>query len=147
MGSTTRFTVRPRTRGFGDWTIRFGSFPKRFPPVEAPINLVQIKTRTSKEEEQAKLLAGMGSDIAGLLKQDQLICNKCPIPWRQDDVDTVINHEVLRLMRSYSSGKSFKERARPLLAYFLMGAPNWQAIAKARLVRLHAPLSPSFGRR
>jgi MoaA/NifB/PqqE/SkfB family radical SAM enzyme len=120
--------------------------PKKPDSVEAPLNLVQIKTRTSEEEEQAKLLAGMASNITGFLKQDQLICSKCPIPWRQDDVDNVITDEVLQLMKSYT-GKSVKERARTVLAYFLMGAPNWRAIAKAELVRLHAPLSLSFGRR
>lgn len=115
--------------------------------VEPSTNLVQIKAKTFHEEEQAKRLAGMGSDIARLLKQDQLICSKCPIPWRQGDVDNVIKDEVVKLMRFYSSEKSLQGRAMSVLAYLLMGAPDWKAIAKARLLRLQAPLSLSFGRR
>lgn len=120
-------------------------------PVQPAANLVQIKTKTSgasaEEEEHAKLLAGMGSDVAGLLRQDQLICSKCPIPWRQDDIDNVINEEVVQLREAYRTGKSFKDRARAVTAYLLMGAPNWTVIAKAKLGRLQAPLSLSFGRR
>jgi MoaA/NifB/PqqE/SkfB family radical SAM enzyme len=117
---------------------------------QAPANLVQIErtttTRTAHEQE-ADLIAGMGSNISKALKQDELICQKCPIPWRQDDVDKIITDEVSSLMKAFWEEKSLRKKARVALAYLLMGAPLWTDIAQAKLRKIRAPLSPSFDRR
>jgi hypothetical protein len=76
-----------------------------------------------------------------------LICQKCPIPWRQDDVDKIIIDEVTSLMKSFWGEKSLKQKTRVALAYLLMGAPLWTEIARAKLRKIGAPLSLSFDRR
>lgn len=118
--------------------------------VEAQSNLVQIErkdpARVSKEDD-SDLIAGMGSNLSKSLNQGELICNKCPIPWRQDDVDSVISKEVARLMRSFWETKSLKNRARVATAYLLMGAPGWTDIARAKLHKTRATLSLAFDRR
>jgi MoaA/NifB/PqqE/SkfB family radical SAM enzyme len=115
-------------------------------------NLVQIERQTTPQqqlllEEDASLIAGMGSNISKSLKQDELICQKCPIPWRQDDVDKIIIDEVTSLMKSFWGEKSLKQKTRVALAYLLMGAPLWTEIARAKLRKIGAPLSLSFDRR
>lgn len=113
------------------------STPNPPSPVEVPTNLVQIeKKKTATQllhEEDASLIAGMGSNISKSLKQDELICQKCPIPWRQDDVDKVIADELSRLIKSFREEKSFRKKARVAAAYVLMGAPGWTDIARAKL--------------
>lgn len=117
--------------------------------VKAQTNLVQIgKSAPAQllDDEESRLIAGMGSNISKSLKQGELICHKCPIPWRQDDVDKVIAEEVLNLTNSFREEKSLKKKARVAVAYLLMGAPGWTDIARAKLQRMRASLSPSFNR-
>jgi hypothetical protein len=156
---------------FGDYSIKNGFFDvwnnSTFKRARAPFtangktpapetvavnvqsSLVQIEKRTPArllQEEQSSFIAGMGSNVSKSLEQDELICNKCPIPWRQDDVDKVIADEVLSLMKSFREEKSFKKKVRVAAAYLLMGAPGWTNIAWARLHRMMAPASLSFDR-
>lgn len=116
----------------------------------AQSNLVQIERNAPAQaspEEDGSLIAGMGSNVSKALKRDELICHKCPIPWRQDDVDNVISKEVSRLIESFWAAKSLKERTRVAAAYLLMGAPGWTDIARAKLHKTRATLSLSFDRR
>jgi MoaA/NifB/PqqE/SkfB family radical SAM enzyme len=118
--------------------------------VESAANLVQIERKTKAQllhEEEATLLAGMGSNVSKSLKQDELICQKCPIPWRQDDVDKIISGEVASLVNAFGREKSLKWKSRVALAYLLMGAPLWRDIMRAKLRKWGAPLSLSFDRR
>jgi MoaA/NifB/PqqE/SkfB family radical SAM enzyme len=130
--------------------------PPSPPAFEAPANnLVQIERVTTSaavatnllHEEEAELIAGMGSNISKSLKQDELICQKCPIPYRQDEVDKIIAAEVAGLMKSFKSEKSLGKKVHVVLAYLLMGAPQWTDIAQAKLRKMGASLSPSFDRR
>lgn len=158
---------------FGDYTIKDGFFSvwnnatyKRArtpfkangqPSVAAPINtveqvnLVQIEKRTqtqlSKEEEDHLLLDGMAANVPKSLKQDELICNKCPIPWRQDDVHKVIADEVTKLWMSFHEEKSLRQKARVAVAYLLMGAPTWRDILRAKLQNMRASHSLSLDQR
>ena len=106
--------------------------------VKSENNLVQIQTNSAKSlaENAADLVAGMAANLSASLKNDELICQKCPIPWRQDDVDNVIADEANRLVMSYKEQKSIKDKARVLLAYLLIGAPNWKTLARIRFGRL-----------
>jgi MoaA/NifB/PqqE/SkfB family radical SAM enzyme len=91
--------------------------------------LVQIKHATptlSPQDEHNELIAGMGSNVAASLDAGELICQKCPIPWRQDDVLTLIAEEVYRLVRIVRSNDSLRTKAHALFAYLLMGAPDWR---------------------
>jgi len=114
--------------------------------VITPSSLVQIEKRTPSQllqEQQSSFIAGMGSNISKSLEQGELICHKCPIPWRQDDVDKVIAEEVFNLMTSFRGEKSLKTKARAAAAYLLMGAPSWTEIARTKLHRMIAPVSLS----
>lgn len=114
-------------------------------------NLVQIERKTPAaasplQAEEADLISGMGSNVSKSLTQDELICHKCPIPWRQDDVDKIIADTVTNLVNAFHEGKTLKQKARVAAAYLLMGAPSWTEIARAKLHRMRASLSPSFNR-
>lgn len=94
---------------------------------EAGSGLVQIESRQPKsslKEDGVDLCAGMGAQLPDLLSEDELICHKCPIPYRQDDVYNFIDSETERLVESFWTERSLKKRAHILLAYLLMGAPH-----------------------
>jgi hypothetical protein len=113
-------------------------------------SLVQIEKKALKEltkEEETGLVAGMAAKLGESLGENELICNKCPIPWRQDDVHGIIAGEAYNLVQAYMKETALRKRARLLLAYLLVGAPNWRSIARAKLRKMGAPLSLSFGRR
>jgi MoaA/NifB/PqqE/SkfB family radical SAM enzyme len=96
-------------------------------PTQSP--LVQINYAPSSPEpkdEQSELIAGMGSNVSASLDSGELICQKCPIPWRQDDALSLITEEVIRLVRTVRSNDSLKTTAHALFAYLLMGAPEWR---------------------
>lgn len=104
-------------------------------------SLVQIERTPSQKlskNEGSDLIAGMGSSVSASLEAGELICQKCPIPWRQDDVLIVISDEVFRLVRIILLNDSLKMTARAIFAYLLMGAPDWRhwfPRAARRLVR------------
>jgi hypothetical protein len=114
-------------------------------PVVAPTQersgLVQIETKTAKQaaEDSAEFVAGMGSNISDLLAQDELICRKCPIPWRQDDVHAIIAGEVRTLSEQFWE-RGLKKKAAALAAYLLMGAPNLGEQRKLLFQRARASL-------
>jgi MoaA/NifB/PqqE/SkfB family radical SAM enzyme len=113
-------------------------------------NLVQIERKTAATEpsmvEESDLIAGMGSNVSKSLMQGELICQKCPIPWRQDDVDKVITDAITDLVNAFHEATNLRQKARVAAAYLLMGAPSWTEIARAKLQRMRASLSPSFNR-
>jgi Predicted Fe-S oxidoreductases len=116
------------------------SIPSVPAPEPTQNGLVQIQHTTSNQigSEGADLIAGMGLGVSGALKGDELICEKCPIPWRQDDVLNVISEEVVRLVRIIQVSNSLKTTARAVFAYLLMGAPEfrvWSPRAVRRLVK------------
>jgi MoaA/NifB/PqqE/SkfB family radical SAM enzyme len=158
---------------FGDYSIKDGFFsvwnnatfrrartafkPDSQPQAPTPVaepeqtNLVQIERKKPaqllKEEESENLVDGMAANISKSLKEGELICNKCPIPWRQDDVDKVIAEEVTNLYNAFHEEKSLKKKARVAAAYLLMGAPSWVDIVRAKLRNMKSPLSLSLDRR
>jgi len=118
--------------------------------LKAENHLVQIETKATAallKNHESLAVDGMGGNLAKALSANELICHKCPIPWRQDDVHGIISEEASSLVRAYMEETAVPKRARLLLAYLLVGAPNWKTIARAKLGKLVAPLSLSFGRR
>jgi hypothetical protein len=73
-----------------------------------------------------KRLDGLGGEVQALLKEDQLICHKCPIVFTQDVVDMVIDY-IANLHASY-----FKQTGdiRHFIALLLMGLPYRWLIPK-----------------
>lgn len=149
-GEQTDFGEYSGTRGFLDvWnnaTFKRARalFSKSGPPtadghvVKAENSFVQIQTKSSRQlaESAADLVAGMAANMSGFLKEDELICQKCPVPWRQDDVDSVLAGEARRLILSYKEQKSIKDKARVLLACVLIAAPYWKTVARISFARL-----------
>ena len=71
-------------------------------------------------EGVAKRLEGMASTLQATLDEGQLICERCPIPFRQDDVDIQIrqiSHECANLFVS-------QRDLRYVAALLLMGVPD-----------------------
>lgn len=111
--------------------------------------LVQIEARPSKAragEAEADRIAGMAANLSQSLTADELICHKCPIPWRQDDVVDIIEREVVHLSRSFWEGRSVKTRAAALSSYLLMGAPGFREQLRLVFVRARNSLGYRFGR-
>jgi len=148
-GEQTDFGEYSGTRGFLDvWnnaTFKRARalFSKSGPPttndhaVKAENSFVQIQTNSSKQlAESAAGLVGMAADLSASLKEDELICQKCPTTWRQDDIDGVIAVEVRSLILSCKEQKSIKHMARVLLACALIGAPYWKTVARIGFARL-----------
>jgi hypothetical protein len=108
---------------------------------------VQIEARPSKPQAgEADLIAGMAANLSQSLTTDELICHKCPMPWRQDDVDDIIEREVGNLSRSFWEGRSVKTRAAALSSYLLMGAPGFLEQLRRTFARARASLGYRFGK-
>ncbi|MGA9048012.1 MAG: radical SAM protein [Dehalococcoidia bacterium] len=68
----------------------------------------------------------MASGLSMSMSEDEIICQKCPIPWRQNENRYLINDIGYSLMASFF--KSPVKNARNLLAYLMMGATSLQDI-------------------
>lgn len=93
--------------------------------------LVQIE-RKSTSDEDVELLAGMAARLGDSLEKNELICHKCPIPWRQDDVHAIIAGEAHNLVQAYRRETGLRKKAWLLFAYLLVGAPNLREFSLRR---------------
>jgi len=81
-----------------------------------------------KQQEMISRIDGMAMGLNHSLAQDELICNKCPIPFRQDDVRLTILDITYMLAHTLRHDPSLKQKLRSVVAYALMGAPYWQRL-------------------
>lgn len=78
---------------------------------------------------------GMGSGLVGPDRDGRLVCEDCPIPFRQNDMDRVVGDIAHGLGATLRRDGLFSPAARrSLLAYLLMGAPFWRKFV-LRLLR------------
>jgi MoaA/NifB/PqqE/SkfB family radical SAM enzyme len=81
----------------------------------------------------AEIINGMGVQAHSLLKPGELICQQCPIPFRQDEADRTIARVARGLLRHIW-------RPRSALAFLLMGGMNrfiFRRVAQAITRRQH----------
>ena len=81
-------------------------------------------------QEIMRRVDGMAVEVNHSLAADELICHKCPIPFRQGDVDVTILDVSYKLLHSFTRDLSLSHKLRCALAYLLMGAPYWRRIAR-----------------
>jgi hypothetical protein len=86
-------------------------------------------------------LEGMASNLSRQLSSDELICQKCPIPFRQSETDQVITKISDNLAQSFLRENSLRNKALCLLAYIFMGAPNWSELGWRSLLKIHSILT------
>ncbi|MDT7542803.1 MAG: hypothetical protein QOE33_2707 [Acidobacteriota bacterium] len=83
-----------------------------------------------EKNEIAHRIDGMAMGLNHSLGDDELICDKCPIPFRQDDVRATILDVSYDLMHTLAHDPSPTRRLRSVVAYLLMGAPHWRDLAR-----------------
>lgn len=84
---------------------------------------------SSKQTEAIrKRLDGMNSSAVGSLTEDQLICEKCPIPDLQDYIDPVIALAGRDMLTALLHDVSPLKKAQSVLRIILMGGPNWASV-------------------
>ena len=85
----------------------------------------QLFWRRARAEvpDLAGRLDGMGVQVQ--TQADELICQRCPIPFRQDDVDKLIARTAYDLLRRALCERNWRGFA----AFVLMGGPNRAGIA------------------
>src|SRR5262245_51775827 len=108
--------------------------PRRQPP---PMTAEQ-KTAIGKR------IDGMALRVVGVLSEDELICQTCPMPFLQHYTDPIIADLAAAQREGAAHAESLTARARHLMNYILMGGPalygmrRTRAIAKT-LLSLRAP--------
>jgi MoaA/NifB/PqqE/SkfB family radical SAM enzyme len=98
-----------------------------------------------QREEIAHRIDGMAVGLNHSLGADELICSRCPIPFRQDDVRGTITDVAYDLMHTVARDPSPSRKVRGALAYLLMGAPRWRDLSRdlaRKLTRARAPATP-----
>lgn len=99
------------------------------------------KGLTAKQSESIRRrLDGMNADAAGLLKDDELICHKCPIPELQNYIDPVIGKAGGEMLTAFWHETSPVKKAQSILRYILMGAPNWRTFGRIGARKIRAPI-------
>ncbi len=83
-----------------------------------------------QKAEIAHRIDGMAAGVNGALAPGELICAKCPIPFRQDDVRTVMLDAAYDLMHTFAHDPSPARKLRSVAAYLLMGAPHFRQLAR-----------------
>lgn len=78
------------------------------------------KARPAKTAVKATVLEGMGAGVT--LERDELICQRCPIPYKQDDVQKTIARAAYRTFRHGLRDPRY------LLAFLFMGGMNWAGV-------------------
>ncbi len=91
-------------------------------------------------------LEGMGTEVTQSLSDDELICHQCPIPFRQNEMDDYILKITNNVVHSLWRERSIRKKTGYLLAYLLMGIPNWRGLARRSINKLNTGLKTSFGR-
>ena len=82
----------------------------------------------ARKKGTGELVDGMAVRAAEAMTDDKLICQKCPIPHMQNYTDGIINETAQGMINSLGVEKSVGKRARALLNYLLMGAPNGRSV-------------------
>jgi hypothetical protein len=77
------------------------------------------KADHSEPDSEPALKDGMAVAATRKIAEDELICEKCPIPHMQNYTDGIIDGVIVRTARSFFRDKS----PRQILNYLLMGAP------------------------
>ena len=95
---------------------------------EKPSSLVNITRQGTNMK-----LDGMAMRATMELTEDKIICHKCPIPHMQNYVDPVLTDVAGNLVATFHESGSVGGKARSLLNYLLMGAPQWRELGVARL--------------
>ncbi|MDT5293784.1 MAG: hypothetical protein QOJ76_664 [Acidobacteriota bacterium] len=83
-----------------------------------------------EKQEISKRIDGMAMGVNHSLESKELICHKCPIPFRQSDVNITILDVTYKLGHSLLHTSSLTLKARCVLAYLLMGAPYWRKMGQ-----------------
>lgn len=83
-----------------------------------------------QKREISRRIDGMAMRVNHSLQVNELICHKCPIPFRQDDVTQTILSIAYDVAHTMMHAPSMSERARAVMAYALMGVPHWRQLAK-----------------
>lgn len=96
-----------------------------------------------QKREIGKRIDGMGMRTNNSLADTELICQQCPIPFRQDDISNRILDITYTLAHTLAHEPSLLKKGYCILAYLLMGAPHWRTLLKLALRKLsrREPLS------
>ena len=86
------------------------------------------RVSVSQKQEIMRRADGMAVGINHSLTGGELICDKCPIPFRQGDADVTLLDVSYGLLHSLMHDPSPARKLRSLLAYILMGVPYWRKI-------------------
>ena len=94
--------------------------------------------RARKSESQYRPDAGVpihlvkdGMSLSSIPATDQqLICEQCPIPFRKDYVERILDSMGKEILSEAQRGKTLRRRARAWAAYALMGMPGGAPRAK-----------------
>lgn len=97
-------------------------FAKRKSDVTADTNALQPST------EDAHFIDGMAAGPAMDLAENEIICQKCPIPHMLDYTDPIIDNAALDLASAFGEHQSLRLKCRAVINYLLMGTPNWTAV-------------------
>lgn len=125
--------VSAEKNDFGEYAAR-GDFFKvwnsdRFR--EARRMFARLSGGVPGEEERREIsrrIDGMAMGVNHSLDEGELICHKCPIPFRQGDADERILDIAYGLMHTLVHDPSPSQKLRSAVAYALMGAPFWRKL-------------------
>lgn len=96
-----------------------------------------------EKEEVLRRVDGMAMGVNHSLTGGELICHKCPIPFRQQDVDLTILNASYELFHAFVREPSPVRKLRCILAYLLMGAPYWRRIGREGVLKALGHVPPS----
>lgn len=83
------------------------------------------KLTANQTQAIRKRLDGMNSSAVGSLTDDQLICEKCPIPDLQDFIDPLVGGAAYAMLKAFWHEVSPVKKAQSILRFVVMGGPNW----------------------
>jgi len=87
----------------------------------------------AEKQEISQRITGMSMKAAlSVNEETQLICHKCPIPSMQNYTGPIITEVINQLNASSAREKSQLKKLPYLLRYWLMGAPEWNGLARPR---------------
>ena len=90
----------------------------------------------TQKQEILKRIDGMAMGVNHSLKDTELICHKCPIPFRQDDVELTILNIAYELAHNFVHNSSPSTKLRCVISYLLMGAPYWRRILREATAKI-----------
>ncbi|HLL76718.1 MAG TPA: radical SAM protein [Pyrinomonadaceae bacterium] len=90
-----------------------------------------------QKREISRRIDGMAMGTNHSLVGTELICHKCPIPFRQDDARGTILDVTYGLVHTLRHEQSILIKARSVFAYLLMGAPHWRMLGKMVMHKIY----------